>query len=595
MGISNPGQGSDLVGLLRFRAAHQPERSAFTFLDGTETGRSGMNHRELDHRARTIAAALRVDCAPGDRALLLYPPGLGFISAFLGCLYAGVVAIPAPLPDPVRLRRTLPRLRALVEDAQASVVLTDVQNLSPIAETGALSSLRLRATDRLEGDADLLAESWQPPDLGGDSLAYLQYTSGSTSEPRGVMVSHGNLIRHCEQIRQAWDYRSDSVAATWLPHFHDYGLVDGLLLPLYAGISSFVMSPIAFYMRPARWLQAISRYAVTHSQGPNFAFEHCVDKIKPEHCAGLDLSSWRVASNGSEPIAVDTIDRFVQAFQPYGFRRSALYPAYGLAEATLLVATRRHTSLPAACVCDAEELEQHRVVEVVAARSGQRVHAIVSCGAPIGDTEVAIVDPKTLKRCHPLEVGEIWVSSPGLARGYWRRGEETARTFGATVDGKGAFLRTGDLGFIKGGELYVTGRIKDVIIIRGRNHYPQDIEFTVARSHPALRPGYGAAFGLEVKGKERLIVVQEVRRSRLQNVDVDEAVGNIREAVSEEHELQVYDAVLVGPGTIPKTSSGKIQRALCRDRFLAGQLQRLTRGRAGPTVAPAPMLDRVPN
>ena len=592
MSIFEPEQCSDLIELLCWRATHQPEQRAFTFLHNGEVELAPLNYQELDRRARAIAAALQEDCAIGERALLLYPPGLEFISAFFGCLYAGVVAIPAPLPDQIRLKRTLPRLRALVEDAQASLVLTDTRNLSPITEAGALSSLKLSATDRLaeEGTCDRLAARWQPPGFNGDNLAYLQYTSGSTSTPKGVMVSHGNLMRHCAHIRQAWDYRPKSIAATWMPHFHDYGLVDGLILPLYTGVPSYVMSPVAFYMRPVRWLSAISRYAVTHSQGPNFAFEHCVDRVKPVQCTDLNLSSWRIASNGAEPIALETIERFVATFEPYGFRRAALYPAYGLAEATLLVATKQHGSLPAACVCDAEALERHRVVEASPEQSDKRVRSVVSCGAPIGDTNVIIVNPDSLKPCAPLEVGEIWVSSSGMAVGYWRRTEETARTFRSFVDGKVPFLRTGDLGFMKNGELYITGRIKDVIIIRGRNHYPQDIELTVARSHPALRSGYGTAFGLEIKGQERLVLVQEVQRSYLQSVDIDEVVGSIREAVSEQHEIQVYDAVLVKPGTIPKTSSGKIQRSLCRQRFLRGELETLDARPADPSAAPIPTL-----
>jgi acyl-CoA synthetase (AMP-forming)/AMP-acid ligase II len=592
MGISSIGQCSTFVDLLSWRAACQPEQRAFTYLHNGEVEQPALGFRELDRRARAIAVSLQADCAIGDRALLLYPPGLDLISAFLGCLYAGVVAVPAPLPDGVRLKRSLPRLQAVAEDAQAAIVLTDTRNRSLIVQADALSSLQVRATDYPQDEKDRLAARWEPCGPTADSLAYLQYTSGSTSTPKGVMVSHGNLMHHCEHIRQAWDYRPDSIAATWLPHFHDYGLVDGLLLPLYAGISSFLMSPIAFYMRPARWLHAISRHAVTHSQGPNFAFEHCVDKVKPEQRAGLDLSSWRVASNGSEPIALETMERFAATFGSCGFRRAALYPAYGLAEATLLVSTRGHASTPAACACDADALERHRVVEIAGDRADQRVRPVVSCGSPIGDTEVIIVDPDTSRPCPASQVGEIWVSSSGMALGYWRRREESARVFGAFVDGRGPFLRTGDLGFMRDRELYVTGRIKDVIIIRGRNHYPQDIELTVAQSHPSLRPGYGVAFGLQIDGKERLIVIQEVRASHLRTVDLDDIVGNIREAVSEEHELQVHNVLLVAPGTVPKTSSGKIQRLLCRQRFVDGKLERLEAGPAGLTSVATPVRAR---
>ena len=523
--------------------------------------------------------------------MLLYPPGLDFIAAFCACLYAGIVAIPAPLPDSIRLKRTGPRLRAVVDDAEASLVLTDAESASRLLESGALATARFLVTGSAVdvGCGVASAPDWDAPEAGGDRLAYLQYTSGSTSTPKGVMVGHANLMRHCEDIRRAWDYRSDSIAATWLPHFHDYGLVDGLILPLYAGIPAFLMSPVAFYMRPIRWLQVISCYGVTHTQGPNFAFEHCVERIKAAHCTALDLRSWRVASNGAEPISMETIDRFVARFEPCGFRRAALYPAYGLAEATLLVATRRQGRLPAACVCDAEALQRHSVVEADPLRPAAPRRAVVSCGAPIGVTEVVIVDADTLAPRADTEVGEICISSPGLALGYWHRAEATAHTFGAYVAGKGPYLRTGDLGFLKDGELYVTGRIKDVIIIRGRNHDPHDIEMTVARSHAVLRAGRAAAFGVPVKGVERLVVVQELRRPHLLPTERDELIGSIREAVSEQHEIQVHEVKLVRPGTLPKTSSGKIQRGVCRELFVTGQFEAASLQPAPVSLLPLPV------
>lgn len=570
---------SNLIDLLRWRAIHQSQQWAYVYLSNGEAEGTRLSNAGLDRQARAIAAELQKARAIGERALLLYPEGPEFVAAFLGCLYAGLVAVPAPLPNQTRLKQALPKLQALVDDSQSSLVLTHSRNLSQLQETGPLSSLQLLATDRIadEQASPALAAQWQRPAIGDDTLAYLQYTSGSTSMPKGVMVGHGNLMRHCARIKQAWGYESDSIAATWLPHFHDYGLVDGLIQPLYSGIPCYVMSPVAFFARPLRWLQTISRYEVTHSQGPNFGYDHCVDRIKPEQSTGLDLRSWRTASNGAEPIAIRTIDRFVQAFQPHGFRRDAFYPSYGLAEATLLVSTKQHGRSPVARTVDAEALEQHKVVETPGEYPGKRVRTLVSCGPPIGDTRVVIVDPKTLTPCAPLEIGEIWVASPTMALGYWQRPEETAHTFQATLmpDGEGPFLRTGDVGFMQDGELYLTGRIKEVIIIRGRNHYPQDIELTVVQCHPALRPGYGTAFGLDVDGTERLIVVQEIQRQYLHKVDVGEIVGNIREAVSEHHEIQVHDVLLVKPGSIPKTSSGKIQQSVCRQQFVDGHLKGL--------------------
>jgi acyl-CoA synthetase (AMP-forming)/AMP-acid ligase II len=439
-------------------------------------------------------------------------------------------------------------------------------------------------TDELSGCS---AQEWQQPRLADDTLAYLQYTSGSTATPKGVMVTHGNLMRHCAHMEQAWGYTPDSVSATWVPHFHDYGLVDGIIQPLFMGIPCYIMAPAAFYMRPLRWLQAVSRYRVTHTQGPNSGYEHCVRKVKPEELVGLDLRAWRTASNGGEPVRQDTVRDFVAALEPHGFRREAFYPAYGLAEATLLVATKRHDQAAVIRAFDAEALEQNSAVEVSPDRK-HGIRTVVSCGPPIGTLKVVIADPQTRMECAPGTVGEIWVADSSLAVGYWENPEETERTFGARLagSGEGPFMRTGDLGFLLDGELFVTGRLKDLIIIRGRNHYPQDIELTVEKSHPALRPGHGAAFALEIDGQELLVVVQAVERDQLRSIVADEVVGDIREAVTEAHELQVHAVVLTKPGSIPRTSSGKVQRAACRERFLQGTLDTL--GEDGSAPEPEP-------
>jgi acyl-CoA synthetase (AMP-forming)/AMP-acid ligase II len=562
----------NLVQLLHWRATHQGAQRAYTFLANGEEEAGYLTYASLDARARAIAAGLQAAGASSARALLLYPPGLDFACAFFGCLYAGVIAVPAPLPDAVRLKRTLPRLRALVDDAGATLVLTTSKALPMLPDLGTLATLHL--TDTPTDGAP--PTEWRESQIADDTLAFLQYTSGSTQSPKGVMVRHGALMRHCAAVQAAWGYAGDAVAATWLPHFHDYGLIDGILQPVHAGIPSVVMSPVAFYMRPVRWLKAISHYGVTHSQAPNFGYEHCVERIKPAQLAGLDLSRWRVASNGSEPIDMRTLERFAAMLAPAGFRPGAFYPAYGLAEATLLVATKRHGAAAAACTVDADALERDVVVEVADDVLARRRH-VVSCGPAIGGTHITIVDPQTLRVLAERRIGEVWVASAGLAAGYWQKAGESVATFAARClpdDGR-AYLRTGDLGFLKDGELHITGRLKDLIIIRGRNHYPHDIELTVARSHPALRVGHGAAFSMAVQGQERLMVVQEVRSQVLDGGVIDEIVGNIREAVSDEHEIQVHGAVLVRPGTIPKTSSGKIQRSACRQRYVDGTLETL--------------------
>jgi acyl-CoA synthetase (AMP-forming)/AMP-acid ligase II len=579
---------SNLVERLRHLARHQPDQRAYTFLQNADAEQGTLTYRGLDEAARALAAELQGLAGVGDRAFLLYPPGLEFLKAFYGCLYAGVVAIPVPV-----VKRSLPRLQAVARDARASLLLTDSRTSPQLRDVDSLlpefQAMRWIHTDEPSGRS---AEEWRQPPLGSDTLAYLQYTSGSTATPKGVMVTHGNLMRHCAHMEEAWGYTPDSVSATWVPHFHDYGLVDGIIQPLYMGIPCYTMAPTAFYMRPIRWLQAISRYRVTHTQGPDSSYEHCLRKVKPEELAGLDLRSWRTASDGGEPIRPDTVRGFVAALEPHGFRPEAFYPAYGLAEATLLVATKRHHQAPVIRRFDAEALEQNSAVEVAPDRK-QGVRTVVSCGPPIGSLKVVIADPHTRTERAPGTVGEIWVADSSLAVGYWENPEETERTFGARLadSGEGPFMRTGDLGFLKDGELFVTGRLKDLIIIRGRNHYPQDIELTVEKSHPALRPGHGAAFGLELDGQELLVVVQAVERDHLRSIVADEVIGDIREAIAEAHELQVHAVVLTKPGSIPRTSSGKVRRAACRELFLQGALATLGEDGCAPEAEPEARLD----
>lgn len=573
-----------LVQLLRWRSVEQPERLAYTFLTDGKTESSTLSYADLDRQARAIAALLQQQNASGERALLLYPQGLEVVAAFLGCLYGGVIAIPVPPPDAGRLKRTLPRLRAIVQDAQATVVLTNARILSTFEEAGLefpeFSTIRWIDTEQVDLQ---LAESWQEPAINSDNIAYLQYTSGSTSTPKGVMITHRNVMHHSAYLQRACGYDSDSVTVTWMPYFHDYGLVEGLIQPLYNGAPCYVMSPFAFIKQPVRWLQAISRYRATHSQAPNFAYEQCIRRVKLEQRDALDLSSWRAAGNAAEPINPRVLRQFFEYFEPSGFRWDAFAPAYGLAEATLLVTTSPRPSEPVVCVLDPAALERNRIVE--ASDEQDVVRIVAGCGRQVCETQIAIVNPDTLTRCAPNEVGEIWVADAGVAKGYWQRPEESDRTFRAQIadSQEGPFLRTGDLGFLQDGELFVTGRIKDLIIIRGTNHYPQDIEWTVQQLHPALRPDYGAAFSIEIDGEERLVVVQEVERQQ-QNIDFDQVIGEIRQAIAEQHELQVYAVVLAKPGNILKTSSGKIQRRACRTSFLAGTLDVLEDWSENPQI-----------
>jgi acyl-CoA synthetase (AMP-forming)/AMP-acid ligase II len=465
------------------------------------------------------------------------------------------------------------RLQAIVASSQAAVALTTTSLLGDIesrfAESPELTELRWLATDNITSDQ---AAAWQEPEVSSDTLAFLQYTSGSTGTPKGVMVSHGNLLHNSAMIHKSFADTPNSQGVSWLPPYHDMGLIGGVLQPLYVGAPMVLMSPLAFLQKPLRWLQAISHYKATTSGGPNFAYDLCIRKITPEQLASLDLSSWEVAFTGAEPVRAETLEQFAATFDPCGFRKEAFHPCYGMAETTLIVSGGLRTVPPVIRKIDGAALEQNRVVPAV--RKQESIRGFVGCGQNLLDQKILIVDPESLTPCPADKVGEIWVSGPSIAQGYWNRPEETQQTFQAYLadTGDGPFLRTGDLGFLQDGELFITGRIKDVIIIRGQNHYPQDIELTVEKSHPALRPGCGAAFAVEVKGSERLVIVQEVERSYLRKLDVNEVVGSIRQAVAAEHALQIYATVLVKTGSIPKTSSGKIQRYACRAGFLAGSL-----------------------
>jgi acyl-CoA synthetase (AMP-forming)/AMP-acid ligase II len=563
-----------LTDILLRRAAQQPSGRVYTFLRDGETEDGAETFQSLDRRARTIAALLQTRARSGDRVLLIYPQGLEYIAAFFGCLYAGMVAVPA---YPPRSARNLPRLQAIVADAQPALALTTsqvsdlVDRLDPSGE--GLGGLRRVSTSGLD---ESLSGEWRRPELSGETLAFLQYTSGSTADPKGVMLSHRNLLDNSEAISGAFGTDSESVGVSWLPPYHDMGLIGQIINPLYVGARMVLMPSGTFLMRPSCWLQAVSRYGATHSGGPNFAYDLCVRRFNPETAAGLDLSSWRVAFNGAEPIRPETIERFAAKFAPFGFRREAFYPCYGLAEATLMVSCAAGGAAPVLKAVSAMALEQDRVVEASPAAADARV--LVGSGHPLPTQRVLIVNPRTLGRCGDGEVGEVWIAGASVAGGYWNRREETELSFHACLPetGEGPFLRTGDLGFLSGGELFITGRLKDLIIICGRNLYPQDIEWSAGRSHPSLREGAAAAFQLTVGGEEQLVVVQEV--DFRQKPDAAEVVKAIRRAVAEEHGVQLHDAVLVKPGSLPLTSSGKLQRHLCKAKYRAESLSRYGEG-----------------
>ncbi len=529
-----------LAGILRRRAVQSPDALAYVFLDEHGNEIDSYTYAELHCRAGTVASALASICAPGERALLVFPPGLDFVVAFFGCLYAGVIAVPVVPPH---TSQTADITRRIVVDCDPAAVL-GVGGFRPLVDRPWI------AVDELGA-----AGSAEPVDAEANHVALLQYTSGSTAAPKGVMVTHGNLVANSALIARCMGHDAAPTVVGWAPLFHDQGLIGNVLQPMYLGVPAYLMSPAAFIRRPLAWLQAISKYRAHTSGGPNFAFDACVAHAERTTVPALDLSSWQVAFNGAEPLRAATLDRFAKAFAPYGFAAEALYPCYGLAEATLFVTGSRKGRGPRRLGVDAAALERGLV------RAGARTLV----GSGVVDRSVAIVDPHTGARTAADRVGEIWVSAAHVAAGYW--GRPTDESFSGTLDGR-RWLRTGDLGFVADGELYVAGRRKDLIVIRGRNLYPQDIELTVQQAHPDVRRGRCAAFAVDGNDGERLVVVAETRGAAA----ASDVVGSIRAAIVREHRATA-DVVLAGRGGLQLTSSGKIMRAAARNRYLAGEFR----------------------
>lgn len=565
-----PSRRETLVDVLRGWSESQPEALAYTFLLDGERDEARITYGQLDRAARGIAHALRERLPDGGRALLVYPPGLEFIAAFYGCLYAGVVAVPVFPPMPGKSPAALERVAA---DSGAGVCLTTAAILG-FAEALLDSSPVLRQLHWMSTD-DLPDESagWRAPELGRHSLAFLQYTSGSTRAPKGVRVTHENLMAQEAFIQEAFEHDARTVVVGWLPLYHDMGLIGNVLQPMYLGGHCVLMSPFDFLGSPLRWLEAISRYRATTSGGPNFAYELCVRRLQPERAAALDLSSWKVAYNGAEPLRAATLERFAHAYAPHGFDARAFLPCYGLAEATLAVTAGR----PVFARFERRALERREAVPA----SGEDTHAVTLVGSGrvmLGD--VRVVEPETREACAPGGIGEIWVANACVADGYWQS-TESAATFDARLaDGQGPYLRTGDLGFVRDGELFVVGRLKDMLIFHGRNHYAHDLEATAEASFPGLRSGCGAAFALERDGEEHVVLVQELAESSTERCA--EAARAIHQALVTTHGLPVAAVVLIEPKSIPKTSSGKIRRQECKRAFEADTLKVLGELRFAP-------------
>lgn len=558
---------TDLVQIIRRRAETEPDKNILVFLADGEDEQVVLNYAQLDLRARAIARELTQRGLSGQRALLLYPPGLDFIVGLFGCLYAGVVAVPV---YPPRRNRNFERVHSIALDAQAQAALTVRQVTGGLNRFAGVSPelgrLQWITTDEIQPTSLV---DWYPAAVRPDSLALLQYTSGSTGRPKGVMLTHQNVLSNCRVITEAFGAVPDDAAVSWLPAYHDMGLVGGILNPLFAAIPLVLMSPMAFLHRPVRWLQAISKHRATISGGPNFAYDICTKKVSDAELEGLDLSCWKLAYNGAENIRPSTLSRFYEKFAKVGFRYETFYPCYGMAESTLIITGGDRSHPPVTMGFDGDGLDTG-LVRRPTRPMDERL--LVGSGRVLPGETVLVVDPHTREQLSPERIGEIWVSGPSVGQGYLDKPELTDATFKARLRNKDGrtYLRTGDLGFFHEGQIFVTGRIKDLIIIRGVNHYPQDIEATVEQADSRLRTGASAAFCIPLDGVEKLIVISEVER--LHDQDWDEVIRAIRKRVAEDHDVQPDGVILIRTGSIPKTSSGKIQRHACRDGFLKRDL-----------------------
>jgi len=569
---------ANLNAVLRHRVENQAERIALTFTGGSEVP-AKYRYQDLHETASTIAAALTERNLAGSRALLLFNPGYDYVATFFGCLMAGVIAVPA---YPPMTNRDWPRLLNIVDDCAAKLVMTTSSLLQPIRTwLGARGdqSIDCLAVDGLESRAaDLAAIRAVGKDINQQSIAFLQYTSGSTGNPKGVMVTHGNLLHNCSGIMASMHVDAESIGVSWLPPYHDMGLIGGILTPILGGFPIHLMSPMTFLKNPMVWLRTISRARATLSGGPNFGYEYCVRRVSDSDVRTLDLSSWRVAANGAEPINSATLKLFSQHFAAAGFSPKTMSPCYGLAEATLMVAGKADEDEPRTIEVDAFALA-HNVYRAPIDEKNRMV--LVSNGKAISDTRIHIVNPSTRQAAEAGEIGEIWVQGPGIAAGYWQRPDATEATFeayfkNAQRDVIGPCMRTGDMGFMHEGELVITGRAKEIVIIRGRNYYPQDIEWIVQDQHAALPRGNGAAFSVNSDEGEVLVMVQEVARAAKNLLQEEGAlqklVQSINQALSEQLGIQLHTLVLIEGGSLLKTSSGKIQRVGIRQSFIDGTL-----------------------
>lgn len=549
-----------------------PSSARYTVLEDGEHLGMGLGFAELERRAAQVSAGLLRRVEPGSRVLVVQSAGLEFLVAFFGCLGAGMVAVPTAMPHRARPRPGVERLRVLARDAGVAAVLASREG-SAHGGASATDAPELGQVPWIAVE-DCALETPDRPSLGvdGGSTAFLQYTSGSTADPKGVIVSHGNLLANLSSIQAVEGNDETSRGLTWLPPHHDMGLIEGLLSPLFGDYPTWIMSPAAFLQRPLRWLHAITSLGITQTGGPDFAYGLCLKKLRRRGVGGLDLGTWRVAYNGSEPVRAATLDAFGEALAPAGFRPSAWYPVYGLAEGTLVVSSRRRDEVARTLQVDAKALLEDRLE---LGGEGER-RSLVPCGRPVPNSTVRIVDPDSREALEEGRVGEIWVRGPSVAQGYFGRDELSSERFGAhTLEGEGPFLRTGDLGALQGGELVVTGRRKDLIIVRGRKLYPQDIEITVEGCDPGIRSGGVAAARRSTSMGDAfdLYIELDPRREHRSPIDRGELDARVRSTVTADHGASPAEVRFVCAGALPRTSSGKLRRHACLRTFQDLSLQ----------------------
>ena len=558
-----------LVEILEKRAQYAPDQLAYTFIEDGEKSKEQLTHAQLYRRAKIVASELQHHNLQGERAILLYRPGLEYVIGYFGCLMAGVIAVPVHTPI---TKKANAQLTGIITDCEATTILTTEkvaqtfwEKLEDELENHTLQKI---CTDSLN---DQRVDEYRLYHPHPEHIAFLQYTSGSTSAPKGVMVSHSNLMHNLNSIREKFGHTKDSVAVIWLPPYHDMGLIGGILQPLYVGFPVILMSPFHMIQKPIRWLKAVTEYKATTSGGPDFSFDLCVRKIKEEDCKNLDLSSWNVAFSGGEMVRKETLDTFSERFTPYGFRKSAFLSAYGMAESTLIVSANELNQPPNYLNISKSELAKGNIDTQM---DPIDIKPLVSSGTIVNGAEIQIVDPETLMTCEENTIGEIWLHSPSVTKGYIHNEEATSKGFEARINGQPDkhYLRSGDLGFIHKGELFITGRLKDMIIIRGENYYPQDIEWTVEKSHSLLAKGGGAVFSIEDEQEEKLVILHELVRG-FKEEEFDEIFTAIRTAVAREFGLRAAATVLISPYSVLKTSSGKIRRQACKQAFFNNTLK----------------------